>query len=402
MRSIVIVWANGLALLAAVVIAPIAIAAPPPGARCAAAKLRATGRRALGVLMCRARAVAKGRAPDDACSGRLDAGFVHAIDQADAKGCAVAGNPDVLMQRVADLDGFVADAFAADGSTAGRKCAAAETAATARKAAGAGGCSARAVLAGAADDANCTSAVDKRFRHAFATAVKRLRCGGDAAAVAAHVDAWQAGVVDVVLSGAPTSTTTSTVGPTTSTSTTDTTSSTTETSTTIPTTTTSTTSTTTTTGTTLEGQTTTTTTSTTTTTVTTTTTTHTTTTHTTTTTTTTSSTTTTAPPGTFRAVQQIFTNNCALAGCHVPPSPGQDLDLSSAAVSYGQLVGVASGQKPAVKRVKAADYAKSYLYWKIVNDSRILGSKMPNNGLTLSAADVNSIKQWIVAGAPDN
>ena len=29
-------------------------------------------------------------------------------------------------------------------------------------------------------------------------------------------------------------------------------------------------------------------------------------------------------------------------------------------------------------------------------------SKMPNNGLTLSATDVNSIKQWIVAGAPNN
>jgi len=92
-------------------------------------------------------------------------------------------------------------------------------------------------------------------------------------------------------------------------------------------------------------------------------------------------------------VQPIFDQSCK--SCH--PSSG-NLDLT-AANSYNQLVNVnASGYS--AKRVVPGDPDNSVLYKKI-DGSGAYGSNMPLGG-NLSAAQINTIKQWITEGAQNN
>ncbi len=92
-------------------------------------------------------------------------------------------------------------------------------------------------------------------------------------------------------------------------------------------------------------------------------------------------------------VQPIFDQNCI--SCH--PSSG-NLDLTTAH-SYSQLVNVnASGYS--AKRVVPGDAENSVLYKKI-DGSGTYGSNMPLGG-NLSAAQINTIKQWIIEGAQNN
>jgi hypothetical protein len=45
---------------------------------------------------------------------------------------------------------------------------------------------------------------------------------------------------------------------------------------------------------------------------------------------------------------------------------------------------------------------QSYLYKKITGAPDIVGSRMPLAGGPLSAADIDLVRQWIQAGAPNN
>ena len=93
-------------------------------------------------------------------------------------------------------------------------------------------------------------------------------------------------------------------------------------------------------------------------------------------------------------IQPIFDQNCTTS-CH--PNSG-NLDLT-AANSYNQLVNVnASGYSG--KRVVPGDPENSVLYKKI-DGSGVYGSNMPLGG-NLSAAQINTIKQWIIEGAQNN
>jgi len=92
-------------------------------------------------------------------------------------------------------------------------------------------------------------------------------------------------------------------------------------------------------------------------------------------------------------VQPVFTQNCT--SCH--PNSG-NLDLSTGN-SYNALVNVnASGYTG--KLVIPGDADNSILYKKIDN-SGAFGSNMPL-GSSLSASQINTIKQWILEGALDN
>ena len=92
-------------------------------------------------------------------------------------------------------------------------------------------------------------------------------------------------------------------------------------------------------------------------------------------------------------VQPVFDQYCT--SCH--PSSG-NLDLT-AANSYNQLVNVDASAYSA-KRVIAGDPEQSVLYKKIDN-SGTYGSNMPL-GSSLSASQINMIKQWIEEGAKNN
>jgi hypothetical protein len=109
-------------------------------------------------------------------------------------------------------------------------------------------------------------------------------------------------------------------------------------------------------------------------------------------------------------VQPIFTSYCATAGCHTKGAGGmlpmgvQGLDLSAAA-SYANLY-----NKDAVEctdtrvRVKPMDPQNSYLMQKLLG-TNLCGSpssQMPKKGVSLAAADITTIGNWICEGAPNN
>lgn len=98
-------------------------------------------------------------------------------------------------------------------------------------------------------------------------------------------------------------------------------------------------------------------------------------------------------------IQPIFTGTCALSGCH--SGPGQAGLLLSQGQSYSNLVNVTSTQVPALKRVKPSKIDSSYVVNKLDGTSPLVGVKMPKNG-TLSAANIQLIKNWISKGAKNN
>jgi hypothetical protein len=95
---------------------------------------------------------------------------------------------------------------------------------------------------------------------------------------------------------------------------------------------------------------------------------------------------------------QVFSPRCALSGCHIGPLAPHGLDLSAGA-SAGNLIGVASAERPALLRVEPFNAADSYLYMKVSGDPEILGDRMPALGDPLSAADLALIESWIEQGA---
>jgi len=96
----------------------------------------------------------------------------------------------------------------------------------------------------------------------------------------------------------------------------------------------------------------------------------------------------------------IFTPKCAVAGCHAAPAPQQGMDLA-AGRTYVYTVNADTVELPQYKRVAPGLSADSYLYMKISGDPRIVGDRMPLGG-TLTAAEIDSVRAWIDAGALDD
>lgn len=111
-------------------------------------------------------------------------------------------------------------------------------------------------------------------------------------------------------------------------------------------------------------------------------------------------------PGTIQPTlssiqDNVFTTTCALSGCHAPPAPQQNLNLS-AGQAFSHLVGVASAEQPARSRVAPGDPLESYMFMKVTGDARIAGDPMPLGGTPLSAEQIQAIRGWIEAGAADD
>jgi len=97
-------------------------------------------------------------------------------------------------------------------------------------------------------------------------------------------------------------------------------------------------------------------------------------------------------------IEPIFTQTCALAGCHDTNSQAGELDLSAGA-AYDNLVEVMSSQRPAEARITPFDPDMSYLYSKIIGTGD--GAQMPMVGM-LSAGQMQDIFDWITEGATRN
>jgi len=103
------------------------------------------------------------------------------------------------------------------------------------------------------------------------------------------------------------------------------------------------------------------------------------------------------PTSAFKQIQDtIFTPVCT--GCHAGASAPRGLRLDEGN-SFALLVGVPSSQVPSLQRVQPGNAENSYLVHKIEGRAAV-GARMPLGGPPLSQADIDLIKQWIVAGAP--
>ena len=111
---------------------------------------------------------------------------------------------------------------------------------------------------------------------------------------------------------------------------------------------------------------------------------------------------------TFSSIQQnIFSSGDssgrpACTNCHnAIGSRFNGLDLSPA-VSYNNLVNVASRFRPGAVRVIPGDPNSSYLIHKLEGGPNIAGVRMPFNGPYLTSGQVLVIRRWIEIGAPNN
>ena len=95
----------------------------------------------------------------------------------------------------------------------------------------------------------------------------------------------------------------------------------------------------------------------------------------------------------------VFDSTCALSEtCHRGKTPSAGLNLE--APVHTKLVGVPSSESGR-PLVVPGDPESSFLFEKISSDPPSHGSRMPL-GQPLDAKDVESIRAWIVRGAPDD
>jgi len=100
-------------------------------------------------------------------------------------------------------------------------------------------------------------------------------------------------------------------------------------------------------------------------------------------------------------VVTVFTGAAGCDGCH---PPAQNMNLT-AAQAFNNIVGVNSGEVPALKRVRPFRPDSSYLVHKIQNTQATVGgsgSRMPLGGTPLTNTTINIIRNWILQGALNN
>jgi len=111
----------------------------------------------------------------------------------------------------------------------------------------------------------------------------------------------------------------------------------------------------------------------------------------------------------FRSdVVPLLEKECAM--CHLKEGPAAGLVLESR-FAYAMTVGVPSAQSPLL-RVAPGDPERSYLLLKMQNRHRDVGgsgNKMPAfpggvgaGVLSARAEEIDLLRAWIAAGAPDN
>ena len=96
-------------------------------------------------------------------------------------------------------------------------------------------------------------------------------------------------------------------------------------------------------------------------------------------------------------VQPIFSTSCAVAGCHVGPTPPAELVLADG-FAYSYLVNVTSAENPPMKRVAPKDLCNSYLVLKLGLMPSCAGSSTPGSHPPgpLTAAEKDAIVCWIL------
>ena len=100
-------------------------------------------------------------------------------------------------------------------------------------------------------------------------------------------------------------------------------------------------------------------------------------------------------------IQPIWNANCTGMACHDATQSAEGLNLTAAA-SRAELIGVASSQCSANKRVDPGFPERSYVVIKLQGGGGtcIVGTKMPKATMGLPAAQIQLVRDWIYNGAP--
>jgi hypothetical protein len=105
-------------------------------------------------------------------------------------------------------------------------------------------------------------------------------------------------------------------------------------------------------------------------------------------------------------VQPLFSQNCAVVGCHSSPNVGGGIPFSlSAFNAYESIVSVTAAERPLLKRISPGDSANSYLYQKVTLLPPAIGGNpmpAPGTGNVLTADQKDILKTWIDQGALRN
>ena len=105
-----------------------------------------------------------------------------------------------------------------------------------------------------------------------------------------------------------------------------------------------------------------------------------------------------ASPSFSSEVNPIFTaKGCTAGNCHGGGQGGLTL-TSSASSNYSNLVNVQSSD-PSFLLVEPGDAQNSYLVIKVEGRA---GSRMPVGGAALTSNQIQTIRNWIDTGAPNN
>jgi len=108
---------------------------------------------------------------------------------------------------------------------------------------------------------------------------------------------------------------------------------------------------------------------------------------------------------TFATIQQkVFDATCATPSCHGAAAAAGGLNLAAGS-AYGNLVGISAANPAAgaagVLRVVPGDPDHSFLLQKLLGQiGAAEGSRMPLVGTPVSPANLDLIRRWIAAGAP--
>ncbi len=118
-------------------------------------------------------------------------------------------------------------------------------------------------------------------------------------------------------------------------------------------------------------------------------------------------------PSSFGLIQdKIFTPTCATSGCHESEKDGsfqQHGLVLAKGKSYKNLLGISPKNQTAIddklKLVTAFKSSESLLYhklnWNTEHHGKTYGSPMPLGGKSLFAGQIEFIRRWIEAGAPE-
>jgi len=187
--------------------------AADPGASCAAAKLKAAGKKANAKLNCVAKAAGKGVPVDGLCLSKVETKFSTAFAKAEAKGgCLTATDAGAIEASVDTCVTTLRGLLGVPGTPPLSPCAAGKLKATGKKLTGKAGCHAKATQKLLPVSATCLTAAETKFTASFAKAETKAGCVtvSDAAMVETAVDDCVAALVTALPGPTTTSTTSST------------------------------------------------------------------------------------------------------------------------------------------------------------------------------------------------